>query len=63
MRRVGDNHQPDCSSNNTASTCICVPPESMWSHPKDVEVYLEETWEQRLAYVNLRQAAWKSRRV
>jgi hypothetical protein len=35
----------------------------MWSHPKDVEVYLEETWEQRLAYVNLRQAAWKSRRV
>jgi hypothetical protein len=59
MHRMSDSHQPDCPVGN-GGRCNCVPPESMWTHPQDVEVYLEETWEQRLAYAKKRSAARES---
>lgn len=51
MRRVGDNHDPDCTGRNTSAPHNCVPPASTWGHPKDVEAYLREAWEDRLAAV------------
>jgi hypothetical protein len=59
MLRVGDSHQPECPVSNSMD-CNCVPPESTWTHPEDVEVYLEDTWEQRLAYAEKRAAARES---
>lgn len=62
MSRVGDSHDADCSAPHMGGiACQCVPPASTWQHPKDVEVFLGETWEERLKRAEARQAAWKER--
>lgn len=64
MSRVGDNHTYDCPGGPTTGlVCNCVPPASMWTHPKDVEVHLKETWKDLLALAEARQADWKKRGI
>jgi hypothetical protein len=64
MSRVGDNHQPDCGPPaETGIRCNCVPPASSWSHPEDVEVFLKETWEDRLERAKKREAYYESKGI
>lgn len=55
MDRVGDSHDQSCPSLNTSSPCNCVPPDSTWTHPKDVEIFLKEVWEDLLERAHERQ--------
>lgn len=62
MSLVWDPHDLDCAAPHIRGIqCNCVPPASMWRHPKDVEVFLGETWEERLAKAEDRQEEWKRR--
>lgn len=47
--RQGDNHQSDCPYVlDSGYLCKCVPPPSWWHAPTDVQVFMRETWEDRL---------------
>jgi hypothetical protein len=60
MHRIGGDHDPACPADRTFS-CNCVPPESTWTHPQGVDVYLEDTWEDRLKVAQQRIKTWKAR--
>jgi hypothetical protein len=46
----GDDHQPDCPAQYTRGIrCNCVPPATVWTGPRDVAVFLKETWDERRA--------------
>lgn len=55
MRYVAYDHDPQCIS-TYAVPCNCVTPEPTWSAPSDVVVHLKETWDDRLARAEERQA-------
>jgi len=60
MSRVGEDHQPDCLKFHGVD-CNCIPPGSMWTHPKDVEVFLKETYADLCAEAERRQRIIKAR--
>ncbi|MER5754375.1 hypothetical protein [Streptomyces sp. NPDC002088] len=51
FKPVGGDHDDDCvrRTHGSGFRCICVPPATMWSQPRDVEAYRKETWEDRRA--------------
>lgn len=43
-----DPHQPDCPRNlSSGYLCNCVPPAIMWTAPKEIQVFMKDTWEDR----------------
>lgn len=60
MSCVGENHQPDCLQ-FYGGYCNCIPPASMWTHPKDVEVFLKETYDDLYAEAQRRQRILEAR--
>lgn len=51
FRPTGNAHQDDCPrwTHGAGFRCGCVPPATLWSQPRDVDVYRKETWNDRLA--------------
>jgi hypothetical protein len=51
MKRIRHSHRWGCASVvDAAFVCNCVPPESVWSQPGDLQVHFGETREERVAY-------------
>lgn len=60
MSRIGEDHQPDCLQFH-GGDCNCIPPGSMWTHPKDVAVFLKETYDDLYAEAQRRQRILEAR--
>jgi hypothetical protein len=55
-----EDHQPDCAAMFASGIrCNCVPPGTHWSAPKDVNVFLRETWTERRAFAQERNDRWE----
>jgi hypothetical protein len=61
MSRIGEDHQPDCLCFH-GGDCGCIPPASMWTHPRDVAVYLKETDDDLRDQAEKRQRVLEARR-
>lgn len=48
---IGSDHDGDCIryTHGPGFICICVPPATTWSQPRDVDEYRKETWDDRKA--------------
>lgn len=51
---VTDTHTPDCPGRFRGNRCQCVPDAATWSPPNEVDKFLGEDWESRLAKAKAR---------